>query len=78
MHLTQSQTQTARLTMIHQGLVLETKLKIPHQNMVQMWDKSLAVASLTETIHNIIGTKKKQTKTFSLLFSFFYNIPITY
>lgn len=50
MHLTQS--QMVRATMIHQGLVLETKLKILHQNMVQMWDKLLAVASLTETIHN--------------------------
>ena len=69
MHLTQS--QMVRATMIHQGLVLETKLKILHQNMVQMWDKLLAVASLTERIYKI-GTKKKQTKTFSLLFSFFY------
>jgi hypothetical protein len=31
----------------------------------------LAVASLTETIHNN-SDKEKQTKTFSLLFSFFY------
>jgi hypothetical protein len=31
---------------------VETKLRTPLQNMVQMWDKSLAVASLTEPIHH--------------------------
>jgi hypothetical protein len=47
---------------------LETKMTTPHQTMVQMWDKSLAVASLTETINE----KRVEKQTEQLLFYFSY------